>query len=697
MVISISRAMISGAPICTTIDQIRAALRPEFRPAFGRFIGSLNPPKNIPGCQLAIAYAEASITRYLDALGTSANQSLLDLLDEVISLRAEIDRIPLPPFSRRSMWRRLTRVPAWGLFLEMEGPQLPARVFEGIGAELAWAWFGGFRFLPSLATNLRRAIAAGVDFTQSDQVPVKQLLSSTRKANVIFYAKAPPPASPDDPKRLALEIRRWFRNQIYYANDKTQQGVPYHRTQSIPQFVASCKEQRRRVEGGDNLAAQTCYGGLLCLSSDLVARIPIFDAETPEDWLIAIDVDRGCLLFAAILFAEGGASPSTKAAVDAIAPSSVIFVTPIPVFLADLCRKRRQENPEARNLGTLLPVSVPLAAMTKTLDQGGMIAPSYARFRNTFAPFAIANGIDRYVTSIVCHDPRVVPSGKFFYSRCTREEAWEASDQLFSAMGWGPAVPLVPGLPGGSQVTPTNDTVRDWFAWLSQEVDSVRPEQPYCVESLLAFHNAFMKAAASVLSLVLVLRERKEIPLTGLSIAGRGATLTLGDKRVGEVPGPRAVPLPSIAHSLIDSILKHIATVDVCLNALGISADSAIRARFRQILAGDPVPLFSTNRRGRHSRLGTKELEDWWPGRFGMAGNGGRHFFQNALRAHKVHSTDIDIYTRHLLRGIAPSSSTSLKSLLSVSERLVPAIDEIAANAGLRVLQGLVGGNGGEE
>lgn len=697
MVISISRAMITDAPICTSIDQVRASLPPELRPAFGRFVSALKPPPDAPGCRVAIAQAEASITSYLIGLGASANESLLDLADEVASLRAEIDNLPLPPFSRAALRRRLSRAPAWGLFLEIDGIQLPTMVAEGIGAELAWAWAGGFRFSPSLATNLRRATFIGADLTQPDQMPFKQLLSATRTANVIFHAKAPTSTSPDDPKKLALDIRGWFRNQIYYANDKTQQGVPYHRTQTIPQFVASCKEQRRRVEAGDNLAAHTCYGGLLCLGSELVARIPIFDAETPEDWLIAIDVDRGCLLFAVTLFAEGGASPSTRAAVGAIAPSSGIFVTPSPVFLADLCRKRRQENPDARNLGTLLPVSEPLAATTKTLDQAGMVAPSYARFRNTFAPFAIANGIDRYVTSIVCHDPRVVPSGKFFYSRCTREEAWEASDQLFSAMGWGPPVPLVPGLPGGSQVTPTDDTVREWFTWLSQEVDSVRPKQPYSLESLVAFYNVFMKAAASALSLVLVLRERKEIPLTGQSIAGRGATLTLGDKRVGEVPGPRAVPLPGIANSLIDAILSHIAATDACLDALGISADSAIRIRFRQILAGDPVPLLSTIRRGRHSQLGTKELEGWWPERFGMAGNGGRHFFQNALRDHKVHSTDIDIYTRHLVRGISPSSSTSLKSLLSVAERLVPAIDEIAARAGLRVLRGLAGGNGGEE
>lgn len=697
MVISISRAMITDAPICTSIDQVRASLPPELRPAFGRFVSALKPPPDAPGCRVAIAQAEASITSYLIGLGASAHESLLDLADEVASLRAKIDNLPLPPFSRAAMWRRLSRAPAWGLFLEIEGTQLPPMVLEGIGAELAWAWAGSFRFSPSLATNLRRAIFTGADLTQPDQLPFKQLLSATRTANVIFHAKAPAPTSPDDPKKLALDIRGWFRNQIYYANDKTQQGVSYHRTQTIPQFVASCKEQRRRVESGDNLAAHTCYGGLLCLGSDLVARIPIFDAETPEDWVIAIDVDRGCLLFAATLFAEGGASPSIKAAVGAIAPSSGIFVTPSPVFLADLCRKRRQENPEARNLGTLLPVPQPLAPMTKTLDQGGMIAPSYARFRNTFAPFAIANGIDRYVTSIVCHDPRVVPSGKFFYSRCTREEAWEASDQLFAAMGWGPAVPLVPGLPGGSQVTPTDETVSAWFAWLSLEVDSVRPKQPHDIDVLITFHNVFMRASASVLSLILVLRERTEIRLTGLSVAGRGVALTLGDKRVGEVPGPRSIPLSVIASAQIDATLSHIAAMNANLGALGMAADSAIRTRFLRVLAGDPVPLFSTIGNERHLRLGTKELEDWWPERFGMAGNAGRHYFQNALRSRGVRSTDIDIYTRHLLRGIAPSSSTSLKSLLSVSERLVPAIDEIAATAGLSVLQGLTGGNGGEK
>ena len=463
-------------------------------------------------------------------------------------------------------------------------------------------------------------------------VPAKQLASSIRTANVIFSSGSATPADPDNPKQLAAEIRQWFRNRLFYGSDKSQQAVFHHRTQSSAQFRASAMSLRQRTEAGDNVAIQACIGAILAMRPDLVPRIPLLNSATPDEWVVAIDVETGCVHFAVTLFAEGGAVPPPNADPNAIAPASKIFVMPLAAFLAEVLRQLLVDRPNAKTLGQLLPTSKPLDSHTRTLDQASRIAPSFARFRNTMGPFAVSMGIDRYIASVICHDPRLVPSGKFFYARATREELWAASDAIFDAMGWGPAVPIVKGLAAGSQITPTTDTIRVWFDWMEGEVESARPASTLTKEQIIHFHNVFAMTIASLLSFILVLRERKQIPLTARVLMACGLTLPVGDKRCGMVPGPRSIPLPELANVLITQFFDHIFAVDTLLAGLGIPVEGAPRRRFRQILAGEAVPLLTTVSKGRHKAIGTSALEKWWPARFGLAGNHGRHYVQNGLR-----------------------------------------------------------------
>ena len=168
-----------------------------------------------------------------------------------------------------------------------------------------------------------------------------------------------------------------------------------------------------------------------------------------------------------------------------------------------------------------------------------------------------------------------------------------------------------------------------------------------------------------------------------------GLTLAIGDKRCGMVPGPRSVPLPELANALIVGFFDHIVATDRFLANHGIPVSGPPRQRFRQILAGDQVPLFTTISRGRHKTIGTSTLEKWWPSKFGLAGNHGRHYVQNNLRDRGVRSTEVDIYVRHMLRGIAPCSSATTKSLRAIADVLIPALNQLFKDTGLGIMPGL--------
>ncbi|MDZ4251694.1 MAG: hypothetical protein U1A72_03875 [Sulfuritalea sp.] len=489
MVISLSRAMLAPSSVCTTATQIEAALTEEDRAAFRRFMNVMHPPADAPGCALILDQVLHCVIAYRDSLGECATESLRQFVTPIANLAHAIHTVPLLPFSGSAMWRRLSTSPAWGLFIDLHVERLPSRVREGIGAEFCWSWLVGSRFSASLANNLRRAIENDDDLALPTSIPAKQLASAVRTANTTFQTNAAPKKDPSDPERFAADVRQWFRNRVFLASDKAQQAVFHHRTQSRAQFLASARWLRQRAEAGDNLSIQACAGALFGIRANLVANISVLSATTSDHCVIALDVDTGCAHVAVSLFADGGAATPRQADPGAIAPAASVFVTPCPVFLADAQRKRRLENPDATSLGSLLPISTPLDSRTRTLEQSARIAPSFARFCNTLGPFAVSLGIDRYIAAVLCHDPRLVPSGKFFYARAPREELWAAADVLFNGMGWGPAVPLVDGLAAGSQVTPTHETIRAWFGWMAGQVEAARPDASATREQIIAFHN----------------------------------------------------------------------------------------------------------------------------------------------------------------------------------------------------------------
>jgi hypothetical protein len=666
-----------------TSSAIAAAMDPSCKAGFLQLVHVLCPPSDRPGTGHVADVALMCVNAYRKSVAEAANESLQDVVSEIELVARALQALDLPPPAKGSLRRRLAKFPAWAMLVELPSHAVPSSVLEGIGAQLCLRWKLSTPFSPSLARNLRQAINVGSDLSDRNTVAFKQLASSVRKADEIFKTYG----AVENAAAFEMAARQWFRNRLFYGSNKAQQAVCDNRTQSDAQFCASAQWLRQRVQAGDPLATLACVGALLALRPDLVARVPLLNPQIDDNWLMCIDVRAGCIHFSRELFVEGGAKPAAKSSGDT--PASDIYVTPLPQFLHDSLQHWSSANPDAMTLGDLIPCRVPLESHTRTLDQNSRIAPTFARFRNSFGPFAVVLGIDRFVGGVVTHDPRLAPTGRFFYAMADRQELWAASATLFTAIGWEPPVPLVEGLPGGSQVTPLDDTVHGWIDWLYGEVEAKRPDATNSITAAFEFHNVYALAIGSLLSFMFALRERKILPINGATALGRGLTLALSDKNCGAIPGRRPVPLAKVTDQLIADWLAHLEKLDVLLAKFGLAADSPERAHLHSVLAGAHVPLLTTIERGRHKPVGTSMLHGWWPMTFGLAPNFGRHFIQNGLRRLGIPSTVIDLYVRHSLRGIPNSSSARTQSLATHAATLSEALEALFRQVGIRRILGL--------
>lgn len=319
-----------------------------------------------------------------------------------------------------------------------------------------------------------------------------------------------------------------------------------------------------------------------------------------------------------------------------------------------------------------------------------MRQPTFARLQNSMGKVAVAFGIDRYLGGLITADPRLFPTAKLFYSSASRHEIWEAATIFYAELGWGPPVALAPGVAVGSMVTPTENAIKKWFAWMEEEVNAARPARRYSLERLLEFHNKVALACASLDSFFQVLRARHTVHVSAMDYAVPAGLLGLTDKRVGRVVGNRLTILFPAAATQRSLYIEHCDELDRRLDKFGIERSTRLRIQLQKILGGKDVPAYFTV--GPHLRpraLGTVDLAKWWPAHLCLEGNFARHYMQTALRRAGVKSTDIDAFVRHTQDGNDPWSSTGNAVPAQWVERVATAAQATFDEAGIEPVPGL--------
>jgi hypothetical protein len=659
-----------------------------------QLLHSVKPP--IDACRIAdvISAAHLCLQAYRTELlqpGKALDEmaSAIQLLDE--ETRNVVSAMDWPIELEYPLFRHLRAVPAWALLLDTGKVKVSPEILAGIGAELVLSLVLRKPFTKSLASLLKSAL--GVEQPDEPNAVWRKKLTVTRRSADRFFAvhssggKGTCGATAE---AFGFALARQFRARIEFAREKDHQCVNDHRDQTPNQIKASARQLRQRVEAGDEQAILICAAAYAGIPPQMAIDLPLMGPWL-SDWTMALDLGEGTLKTSMDLLAKGRAK--ARANGQTLLPSGDMIVKPMPEFLAEQFRKKWESQSLARTVGELLPTEQGCASSLVLTDDDGRnvgLKPTVARLVNGIGKFAVGIGIDRYRAAMLLNDPRLVPTGKFYYARATRDEIWESAVDLFDALGWGGPVAIVDGLAVGSKVTPSDEAVAQWGRWIDAEVDRLRPGKRYTLTGLVAFHNVVALASASKLSFLLVLRAGNPVHLQACDVAGERTSASLADKNVGLSPGRHCAPLVPLAKKQLRSWIAHCAEMERRFRKLGVSPKSRTNLRLRAVVDGLAVPLFFTiNSRNAPCSISTEVLVKWWPVELGLEGNFGRHFWQNAMRAEGVSSTDIDALVRHFASGSDPFGSAGIKVQAAWSERVIMTMTTVLDRLALLATRGL--------
>lgn len=678
------------------VERLHSRLSVPAKGALTQLAYCLPPP--VDGCRVGnvIAGAAASVEAYRVTL-VKPSAAFLEVAEKIKVLAMEttdfLDRREWPAELVDPLYRSFRRSPSWALMFRICGSDMPEGAVAAVGGELALSMATRKPFNQSFAQHLVEALT-GNPAICSDGTPIwrKKALKSLVAANALFECgrNAAHEAAASDGFTLALG--RIFRARIALAREKDHQAVLDHRAQSMAQIRQSAAWLRQRVEAGDESAMQMVIGILGLVPMSLVLDMPLLGPWT-DDYLMGFDLDEGCLKTTHSLFVSGGAKPHPGRD-SAVVPAGEVIVKPFPRFLLAALSKKRDATPQARTVGALL-TKASARSRDMTMASSGNDKPrlkaTVARFANGLGKFAVNEGIDRYLAALITNDPRVVPTGKFFYAQASRDEIWSATQSLYQALGWGESAAMVSGPAVGSQVTPEETSVSEWAAWLLSTVKTLAPGRRYTFGGLCRHHNAFAMACASIATFFLALRERSPVHLLASDCTGERVSIAVSDKHCGLVAAGHKIPLHPILSEQLSLWLAHCRCLEARLAKLSIAEASPLRQRLRKILAGEKMPMFfAINRRkGVHS-ITADELAKWWQQELGLEANFARHFWQTALRSTGVSSSDIDAFVRHHQRGSDARSSSSSKVPAIVRQEILDAMDCIVDRLKIQAIPGLV-------
>lgn len=678
------------------VERLHSRLSIPAKGALIQLAYCLPPP--VDGCRVGnvIAGAATSVEAYRVTL-VQPSAAFLGVAEKIKALSMEtadfLDRGEWPAELVDPLYRNFRRSPSWALMFRICGSDMPEGAVAAVGGELALSMATRKPFNQSFAQHLVEALA-GNPALCSDGTPVwrKKVLKSLVSANALFECgrNAAQEAAASDGFTLALG--RISRARVALAREKDHQAVLDHRAQSMAQIRQSAVWLRQQVEAGDESAMQMAIGILGFVPMSLVLDMPLLGPWT-DDYLMGFDFDDGCLKTTHSLFVSGGAKPHPGRD-SAVVPAGEVIVKPLPRFLLAALSKKRDAAPQARSVGALLPTAI-ARSRDMTFATAGNDMPrlkaTVARFANGFAKFAVSEGIDRYLAALITNDPRIVPTGKFFYAQASRDEIWSATRSLYQALGWGEPAAMANGPAVGSKVTPEETAISEWAAWLRSTVETLAPGRRYTYDSLCRHHNAFAMACASMATLFLALRKRSPVHLLASDCIGKRFSIAVDDKHCGLVAAGHKIPMHPILSEQLSLWLAHCRCLDARLARLGNAEASPLRQRLRNNLDGVKVPMFFTinRRKGAHS-ITADELAKWWPQKLGLEANFSRHFWQTALRSAGVASSNVDAFVRHHQRGSDARSSSSSKVPAIVRQEILDAMDCIVNRLGIQAIPGLV-------
>lgn len=573
--------------------------------------------------------------------------------------------------------RRMGNFSAWRLFLLGREYPFGEELLSVAGAELALAILQKKPFSRELGRLMVAERMGRLPDAQIDTLWRKSIKVMTNALRLFDSGVSTPEiAGPSFEDRL----RDWFRTTLLYGRDREHQAITDHRASTTGQMIEAAQVLRHQIEDGDAIGLLTIIASLANLPVNLAVDIPLLQM-TQADWLLVLDTEAGCIKVCVDLFSPGRARMNVNVP-DVQLPSGDVVIVPLPNFVVEALEDCAYRMPHAKTVGELLGCDAPTHPSVLTAKRSG-IAATQARFRNGLGPFAIQQGISRYVAAMLLTNPLLTPTGKFYYSRVEQVDIWHAADRLYGSLGWDTPVPVEGTLAAGSRQVASDATVRAWALWMQTGLTNSPQGKRYSLEGLRRRHNIVALTCASLTSFLLALRVRRVLPITNGMTASAALTVSIFDKRVGEFPGQRPVPVCALQRKVFAAWHAHIACLNKRLQHLDTSECRKLATSLTKCGQSDHPAFFQIDADHRVRPIGSSRIHEWWPKEFGLAPNFGRHFWQNRLRRYGIADSEIDAFVRHSVSGMDPTSSTSHVVVAEWARKLISALDAITREIGL--------------
>lgn len=674
-------------------------LDPEARQTLTYLLDVLHAPTDRPHLLRVVTAAKDAINHYAQTLA-SPSATLTLIQAKVGELAAQLEA-PRGNNNRQSelefsLYRRLLQYPGYALCLSLYQTQSPDIDLASCatGLAIAYAIATGKRVEARYANAIRRTLipaqfgspsGAQVDHTQWHKIYQKKRIEASK---LLEAGTSPDPGGMSSERLFDLAARYELQRKTRYSPPRQRQAILDRRHQPKAQLLRSAASLLTLASDGDHSALLLMIAFCAGISLRSTRDMPLADQVDDDDWLMVLDVDAGLIKTNLAHLTPNAARPPRDTT--CFRTANKIIVKPLPSSVATLLKTQRLTHPEAATVGVLLPESS-IASRQLTLPYcESALAPSAARFLAAAGPFAVNNGIDRLTAATLVNDYALVPASKLYYCRVRREEIWDASKHLYAALGWGNAVPLVPGLPVGSCIVPTREALAAWYAWMANTIQTLNPGRHTSLARLFEHHNAYARVCASLAVLCLAGREVQEFRFTTDNLSPDVDYCSFNDKWVGICPGNLDVPINALLREQLRYWYAHCRALHRRLTKRSTPAAETLRETLARFLAGDTLPLFfEIDGRNRFRPLGSKALSSWWPESLRFSTDFGRHFWEVELRDAGLSSSRIDLLMRHVTHGVESHCSTHDDAMADIRIAIVTAQESVLTQLGMRAIPGL--------
>lgn len=482
-------------------------------------------------------------------------------------------------------------------------------------------------------------------------------------ANLLLKAKQEFSNTSNDDSNFENTIKGFYRYRQIYADAKVRQSVLDRHTLAENEFLDACKSLSDEAKNNNHFAVQILISSLTGLPTHLSQQLPLVDHNLNE-WVVALDVNRGVILFDLDLISPHKANPRENHAL--YEKASSILVKPIPRFLHNILKDLIKNDSVAKNVGELL----------KDEDQNSHFNFSTSKFINSVARFATHYcEIDPYDAANLVTDFRSIPSSKTYYRNTTRQSVWESSRVYFDYVGWGDPVDFVDGVAVGSRVVPTIQSVRLLFEKLSIQLNESRPHSRAKIDHLLKFHDSMCAYSSTLAIFCLALRNSNPITINSSDLVEDKSYILIDDKHaMGEASNQPVVITPTLSKQFgywflhCEALIKRLSTLNF--------TDIKFIEHLQSIVDHKKVTLFSFS---QHPYIASVSgVASYWT--VPLVENFSRHFWETHFLELGVHSRFSAAQLRHQISGNLNWSSSS-DLVLSEFTKLISSAQEKALSA----------------